>query len=265
VQPWCTQPLAQAVHLTRPMQNATYIALSSQAALQRQMDVVANNLANLSTPAFKGEEMLFSQYLTRVRGAGTIAFVEDAGTARDLRQGPIAKTGNPLDLAIQGPGYFSVETPLGTRYTRAGHFQLDAQNQIVTSEGNPVLADGGRPLALPPNINAITVGADGTISVSQAGTSSQASVGKLQLVTFPAPQLVTPAANGLYVTDQTPDPATTATTTVQQGMIEESNVQPVLELTRLMAVSRASGSVKDLLDEESQRQSNAIDKLGKVY
>jgi flagellar basal-body rod protein FlgF len=247
------------------MQNATYISLSSQTALQRQMDVVANNLANLSTPGYKAEEMLFAQHLTHTRGTGTMAFVEDAGTARDLRQGPISKTGNPLDFALQGPGYFSVETPLGTRYTRAGHFQLDAQHQLVTSEGYPVLAAGGQPLALPPNINAVTVGTDGTISASQAGSSSQGSVGKLQVVTFAAPQLVTPAANGLYVTDQTPDPATTATTTVQQGMIEESNVQPVVELTRLMAVSRSSGAVKNVSDEESQRQSNAYDKLSKVY
>jgi flagellar basal-body rod protein FlgF len=247
------------------MENATYIALSSQTALQRQMDVVANNLANLSTPAFKGEEMLFSQYLTPVRGAGAIAFVEDAGTTRDLRQGPIAKTGNPLDFALQGPGYFSVETPLGTRYTRAGHFRLDAQNQLVTSQGYPVLADGGRPLSLPANVNSVTVGADGTLSVGQGGSSSQTAAGKLQVVTFAAPQLVDPAANGLYVTDQNPDPATTATTTVQQGMIEDSNVNPIVELTRLMGVARASGTVKDLLDEESQRQSNAYDKLGKVY
>jgi flagellar basal-body rod protein FlgF len=247
------------------MQNATYIALSSQAALQRQMDVVANNLANLSTPAFKSEQMLFSQYLTRVRGGGTLAFVQDAGTARDLRQGPLAKTGNPLDLALQGPGYFAVDTPLGTRYARSGRFQLDGQNQIVTSEGYPVLADGGQPLALPPNLDDITVGTDGTISVHQGGSSTQSIVGKVQVVTFAAPQLLSPAANGLYVTDQPPDPATTATTSVHQGTIEESNVQPVVELTRLMAVSRASGSVKDLLDEESQRQSNTIDKLGKVY
>ncbi|HEV8025980.1 MAG TPA: flagellar basal-body rod protein FlgF [Stellaceae bacterium] len=247
------------------MQNATSISLSSQTALQRQMDVVANNLANLSTPGYKAEEMLFTQHLTHTRGTGTIAFVEDAGTARDLRQGPISKTGNPLDFALQGPGYFSVETPLGTRYTRAGHFQLDAQHQLVTSEGYPVLAAGGQPLALPSNINAVTVGTDGTVSASQAGSSSQSSVGKLQVVTFAAPQLVTPAANGLYVTDQTPDPATTATTTVQQGMIEESNVQPVVELTRLMAVSRNSGAIKNVSDEESQRQGNAYDKLSKVY
>jgi flagellar basal-body rod protein FlgF len=245
------------------MQNATYIALSSQTALQRQMDVVANNLANLSTPAFKGEEMLFSQHLTHVRGAGSLSFVEDVGTARDLRPGPISKTSNPLDLALQGPGYFAIETPLGTRFTRSGHFQLDAQGQVVTGEGYPLLADGGRPLALPPNLNGITIGPDGTVSVSQAGSSTQASVGKVQIVTFAVPQLVQPAANGLYVSEQAPDPA--PATTVQQGMIEESNVQPVLELTRLMAASRAFGSIKNLLDEESTRASNAIDKLGKVY
>src|SRR6185437_11408288 len=128
-------------HSTRAessMENATYVALSSQMALQRQMDVVANNLANASTPAFKGEEMLFSQYLVQPRGGSPLAFVEDSGTVRDLRQGPIAKTGNPLDLAIAGQGYFAVQTPLGARYTRNGHFQLDSQGQIVTSQGYPV-------------------------------------------------------------------------------------------------------------------------------
>ena len=246
---------------SRPMQNATYVALSSQVALQRQMDVVANNLANLSTPAFKGEEMLFSQYLVRPRGTPPLAFVQDVGTARDLRPGPLSKTGNPLDLALNGAGYFGVQTPLGTRYTRNGHFQLDAQGQIVTSQGYPVLSDGGQPIAVPPNAKDIAIGADGTISVSQDGTTSSSPVGKLQIVNFAQPQAVTPAANGLYLTDQAPDPA--PRTTVQQGMIEEANVQPVVELTRMMAIARVSGSVKDFLDEESTRQRNTIDKLAK--
>jgi len=243
------------------MQNPTYIALSSEMALQRQADVVANNLANLSTPAFKGEEMLFSQFLLQPPGSQPLAFVQDAGTARDLRQGPITNTGNPLDLAVQGPGYFTVQSPLGVRYTRNGHFQLDAQNQIVTNDGYPVLANSGLPIQVPSNAKDITIAHDGTISASQNGSTAQVSVGRLQLVDFAVPQAVVPAANGLYLTDQATQPATG---TVQQGTIEESNVQAVVELTRLMAVTRASGNIKNFLDEESQRHLNAIDKLGKV-
>jgi len=244
------------------MENATYVALSSQMAIQRQMDVVANNLANASTPAFKGEEMLFSQYLVRPSGQRSpIAFVQDAGTVRDLREGPITQTGNPLDLAISGHGYFAVQTPLGVRYTRNGHFQLDSQGQIVTSQGYPVLTNSGQPLVVPANTHGITVATDGTVSVGQDGSGQQAALGQLQLVDFPAPQAVTPAANGLWVTDQTPQPATA---TVQQGMLEQSNVQPVVELTRMLSVARESGTVKTFLDEEDQRRGNAIDKLSQV-
>jgi flagellar basal-body rod protein FlgF len=243
------------------MQNASYIALSSQMALQRQMDVVSNNMANLATPAFKGEAMIFSQYLVKPAGTGPLAFVQDIGTVRDLRQGPLTRTGNPLDLALEGKGYFAVQSPLGVRYSRSGHFQLDAQGQMVTDDGFPVLGDSGQPLIVPPNTRTITVAPDGTVSLSSDGTTASSLVGKLQVVDFAAPQAVAPGANGLWVTDQTPQPAAA---TVQQGMIEESNVQPVVELTRMLSVVRASQSVKNLLDEESQRQSNAIDKLSKV-
>jgi flagellar basal-body rod protein FlgF len=243
------------------MQNATYIALSGQMALQRQMDVIANNLANASTPAFKGEEMLFSQYLVRRQGSSPLAFVQDAGTVRDLRQGPITKTDNPLDFAIAGNGYFALQTPLGTRYTRNGHFQLDSQGQVVNDQGYPLLAVGGQPLVVPPNSHGITVASDGTVSVGEDGSSAQTVIGTVQVADFAAPQAVTPAANGLWVTDQQPQPATA---TLQQGMIEQSNVKPVIELTRMMAVARQVGMVKNFLDEEDQRRANAIDKLSSV-
>lgn len=238
------------------MQNASYIAFSSQTALQRQMDVIANNMANLSTPAFKGEQMLFQQYLVKPPGNTPLAFVEDNGTVRDMRQGPLSKTGNPLDAALQGDGFFAVQSPLGTRYTRNGHFQLDGQGQIVTSQGYPVLSEGGQPIAIPAGSKDISIGPDGTISTGRG------SLGKLQVATFAAPQAVTPAAYGLYLTDQPPLPATD--TKVQQGTIEDSNVNPVLELTRLLSVARNSGSVKDFIDQENTRQRNAIDKLSKV-
>ncbi len=244
------------------MQNASYIAVSGQMAISRQMDMIANNLANLSTPAFKGEEMLFAEHLVKVPGGTSLAFVEDAGTVRDLRQGSLSSTGNPLDFAIQGSGYFTVQTPLGQRYTRNGHLQLDNQGELVTSQGDLVLSAAGQPIVLPPNSLGITVAPDGTVSVSQAGTSQQPVLGQLQIVDFASPQAVTPAANGLWVTDQAPQPSTTAT--VQQGMVEQSNVQPVVELTRMLSVARATGSYKNFLDEEDQRRTGAFDKLGKA-
>ncbi len=244
------------------MENPTYIALSGQMAMMRQMEVVANNLANLSTPAFKGEQMLFSQYLAQTPGGTPLAYVEDAGTMRDLRQGALSKTGNPLDFAIEGSGYFTVQTPLGQRYTRNGHFQLDSQGELITSQGYQVLSDSGQPIVLPANARDVTVATDGTISVSQAGSTLQPVLGKLQVVDFASPQAVTPSANGLWVTDQTPQPSSTAT--VQQGMSEESNVQPVVELTRMLTVSRAATNFKNFLDQEDQRRGNAIDKLSKT-
>jgi flagellar basal-body rod protein FlgF len=238
------------------MQNGTDIALSGQMALMRQMDVIANNLANASTPAFKGEEMLFSQYMVAPPHSSPLAFVQDAGTVRNLSQGQLNKTDNPLDLAISGEGYFALQTPLGTRYTRNGHFQLDSQGEIVNDQGYPLLAVGGQPLVVPAGTHGLTIATDGTVSVGQQGV-----IGTVELVDFASPQMVTPAANGLWVTDQQPQPASA---TVQQGMLEESNVQPIVELTRLLSVSRQVGMVKNFLDEEDQRRSNAIDKLSSV-
>ncbi|HYM03740.1 MAG TPA: flagellar basal-body rod protein FlgF [Stellaceae bacterium] len=238
------------------MENASYIAMSGQTALQRRMEVVANNLANLSTPAYKGEQMVFSQYIVQPPGKLQLAFVQDVSTVRDMRDGPLTKTGNSLDLALQGEGFFQVQTPLGTRFTRNGHFQLDAQGQIVTSQGYPVLSDGGQPITVPSDANGIAVGPDGTVSVGKG------SIGKVQAVTFAQPQLATPAANGFFVTDQDPVPA--EGTKILQGSIEESNVNSVLELTRLLDASRAASSMKNFIDAEDTRQKNAIDRLSKI-
>ena len=198
------------------MENAIYIALSSQMALQRQTDVVANNLANLSTPAFKGEEMLFSQFLVRPEGNGLT---------------------NGRDFADLGTG-----TPDG--------FRCDIDGNLWCGWG------------MSEELNGVAIFApDGTISASQDGTKVSTKIGKLEVVDFANPQAVTPGANGLYVTDQTPQPAAA---TVQQGMLEESNVQPVVELTRLLGVSRAFAGINNFLALEGKRQLDAIDKLGKV-
>jgi flagellar basal-body rod protein FlgF len=238
------------------MQVAAYVALSSQMALQRQIDVVANNLANSSTPAFKANRMLFAEFLNSGSADRPVSFVQDRGTVRDTKQGPITRTGNPLDLALQGDGYLKVETPLGIRYTRNGRFQLDGTGQVVTSQGYPVLAEGDNPLTVPTDAQEITVTHDGTVSTSQGDA------GRIAVVRFENERDLAPAAGGLYVTEAVPVPA--PETTIQQGMIEESNVEPIVEMTRMMKISHNFGFAKDLGDGESDRMRSAIDRLGKV-
>jgi flagellar basal-body rod protein FlgF len=238
------------------MQNTTFVALSSQIALQRQMDVLANNIANLSTPAFKGEHMRFAEYLAQATPKDRISYVEDSGTARDTRQGPLTRTSNPLDVALQGDGYMEVQAPGGTRYTRNGHLQIDAQGTLVTSQGYPVMGQGGQPLALPPGSSEVTIGLDGTVATPEGP------VGRLAVQTFAQPQSMLVGAGGLYTTQETPQPA--ENTKVMQGMIEESNVQSVVEMTRLLNAARSVGTIKQLIDGESDRMRDAIDKLGRA-
>jgi flagellar basal-body rod protein FlgF len=238
------------------MHAASYIALSSQMALHRQMDVVANNLANSSTPAFKAERMLFSEFLKQGSANQPLSFVQDLGTSRDTKQGPITRTGNSLDVALQGDGYLKVETPLGTRYTRTGRFQLDGTGQVVTALGYPVLAEGDRPLTVPTDAKDITITKDGTV------TTEQGEAGRLAVVRFDDERDLVPASGGLFVTEATPVAA--PDTQVLQGMVEESNVVPILEMTRMMNISHSFGFAKDLGDAESDRTKSAIEQLGKV-
>ncbi len=237
------------------MDNASSVALSGQVARDRQMDVLANNIANLSTTSFKGEGVVFATLVSTASGTA-VRYVQDAGTVRDWSQGPLNRTGNSLDLALQGQGFFEVQTPQGIRYTRDGRMKLDATGQLVTLEGNPVLGDGASPIAVPANTTDITIGEDGTL------TTPTGSVGKLAVVNFDSLQGVAAETDGLYATEQAATPATDAK--VEQGMLEGSNVQPITEMTRLMQASRAVGQAKSFQDNESDRHKTAIDRLAKT-
>jgi flagellar basal-body rod protein FlgF len=237
------------------MNDASTVALSAQLAALHQTDVIANNLANLSTTGFKGEHLLFAQYLSQAGDGQPLAYVQELGTARDTSQGPITQTGNPLDVAIQGDGFFTVQTPLGPRYTRNGHFQLDADRQIVTSQGYPVLTDNGAPLAVPEGAGQITIGADGSVSTGRA------SVGTIGIASFANPQAILPTAGGLYTTDQAPQPATG--TKLVQGSFEGSNVEAIIEITRLLSAERNVDYTKTFINAQASQTSSALDRLGK--
>jgi flagellar basal-body rod protein FlgF len=241
------------------MDNALLVSLSSQLAAYRSMDVIANNLANASTPAFKRESVKFQEMIAQVTPSDTqtgpqdVSFVKDTGVTRDMTQGSMQITNAPYDVAINGKGYMVIQTPQGDRYTRNGHFTLDPNGQLVTSDGAPVMGDGG----------AITVTSDdGDIHIAADGTVSgkNGDIGKLRLVDFPNDRALVKEGNSLYSTTQTPTDTTDATFT--QGMLESSNVQPVLEIGHMIEVMRAYQATATLNSSQENMERDAIEKLG---
>jgi flagellar basal-body rod protein FlgF len=238
------------------METTAYIALSRQMALRRQMDLIANNIANMTSTGFKAEALMYEPVVRAAGHGQRLAFVQDVGVARDLSAGPITATGNPLDLAIQGPGYFAIDTDQGPRYGRGGQFRLSVAGELVTVAGDPVLDDGGAPLSLPVDAGPITVAADGTVSTAQ-GT-----IGRIGLVEFADEQRLHKVGGGLYRAEQPPVPAERSR--LVQGVLEGSNVQPILEMTEMMATVRAYQSVQRLLDTHHELQRRAIERVLEV-
>ena len=236
------------------MQSTSYVSLSQQSALSRAMDVLANDMANISTPAFKIEMPIDREYPVKLSRGQTVSYVEDMGVWRDTRQGDLNYTSNPLDTAIQGNGFYSVQTPAGTRYTRNGRFQIGTGNQLVSTQGYPILSDRGTPIKVPANSGQMVISADGTIVTAQG-----APVGKLGISKFAEREKLVSEENGLYVTDAQPTPDTDSQ--IKQGMIENSNAEPIVLLTKLMAVQRAYSDAQSMSDGEDTRIRNAIDKL----
>lgn len=240
------------------MQNTSYIALSRQAALWRQMEVVANNMANANTPAYRGEQMMFREFLVPTRSSeravgGKLSFVQDVGVLRDTREGPLTKTDNPLDFALHGDGYFQIETEAGMRYARNGHFRLDQTGMLVNSQGFAVMSDRDQPIIFAPNETQIEVSSDGTVSTENGR------VARIKVVKFENDQQLRKAGDGLYETTQ--EPEVVQTPYVAQGMMEESNVQPVVEMTRMTQILREYQGVQKMLEAEHDRQLKAIQAL----
>lgn len=243
------------------METTGYIALSRQATLRREMDVIANNLANMNTTGYKGQKMMFVQHLVRSKGGDgligpKLAYVRDVATVRDYSPGHLQQTNNPLDVAINGEGFFSVQTPQGVRYTRAGRFSLDATGQMTTADGYPVLSEGGQPFTFGPQDTDITISRDGTVATNNGP------LGRLSVVTFENQHKLKEVAGGLYDTDQEARPAERPDVT--QYMLEGSNVEPILEITRMIEVNRSYTSVKSLIDKEGERLKSMSTELSRA-
>lgn len=235
---------------TTAMETSIIVALSRQDTLRRHLDVVANNLANMNTTAFKAERMMFTEQLVRAgsaggRGGDAIAFVRDVATVRDPADGKLEQTGGDLDVALAGEGYLAVDTPAGERYTRNGHLRLDGTGQLVTDDGLPVLTPGGAPLLFGPQDTRISIARDGAVS------SETGDLGRLRVVRFAHPERMQAVAGGLMESDEQPEDV--AAPVLLQGMLESSNVQPIVEMERLIDLHRAYDQARALVDREDDR------------
>ncbi len=244
------------------MENAMLIGLSQQTALRRQMDVIANNLANMNTSGFKGEKLMFEEYVMPVArdnnwrpGSDKLSYVHDARLLRDFSEGPMRRTDNPLDVAINGSGWFVVQTENGERFTRNGHFKLDAQGQLVTSTGALVLNRDG-PIIFDPDETGITISQDGQISTSKGDK------GQLRIVEFENEHRMKKEGASLFSSPD--DPRQKENPRMVQGMIESSNVNPVMEMTRMIEVQRAYTRASSMLEKENELLRETINKLGRA-
>ena len=238
------------------MENTSIIALSRATTLQRQMELIANNVANMSTTGFKSEQPLFIEFVNKPVEDEKYSMVQDYSTLRDLAPGPITQTGNPLDIALEGNGYIALDTLHGTRYTRNGNLSLDSERQLVSAGGLPVLDDGGNPITIPQNAREIRITPQGDVY----GDAVQ--VGRINIVSFKNEQFMTQLGGGLYHTDEAP--AAAEDTIVRQGFLEGSNVHSISEMNNMIDVNRQYQNIQNLMKTEHDRLRNAYSKLAKL-
>lgn len=244
------------------MDSGYYSACTALVSRTQELDTIANNLANASTVGYRAEKNIFSSVLADA-GNATNSDLNQAinnygilsGTNLDLSQGALQKTGNELDVALQGGGYFVVQTAAGPMYTRDGNFQISGKGQLVTAAGDAVMGEKGVITMLP---GPVSISPDGTIS------SNGAIVGKLRVVQFPPTTQLTSAGNTYYSA-----PANTAKPAVgvdvRQGMLESSNVNPITDMVELVNAQRSAEMMQRALSMfNSEIDKTATQDLPKV-
>jgi flagellar basal-body rod protein FlgF len=252
------------------MENTLLIGLSRQVTLERQMDVVANNIANVNTTGFKADASLFQEYLMPIAREDNfvgndrrVSFVYDRGTFRDFSQGGSEPTQNPLDVAIDGSAFLVVQTPAGERYTRDGGLQINNQGQLVTKSGDPVMGASG-PIVFQPTDHDISIAADGNVTVLEGVNRIDSVRGKLRLVNFAQAQKLLKEGSNLYSAGEGGAPQPDTTSRVRQGFIEKSNVSSVTEMSHMIEVTRTYTQIATMLQAQSDLHKTAIEKLADV-
>jgi flagellar basal-body rod protein FlgF len=244
------------------MDNTLYVAVSRQMILRRELEVVANNVANADTAGFKVESVISQtdphQVTVKNMAPTKVLYALDTGLARDFGQGSLSQTGAPLDVAIQGDGFFQVNTQNGPRYTRDGRFTANQQGQLTDAKGHILADDGGQAITVDP--------AKGSVDISQDGVLSQAGVkiGKIGVYKFGSLSGLAKDGDGLYRNDSNQTAQADMTAKLSQGFVESSNVQPVIEITRMTEISREYERISRMMDQTADLDNHAIDRLGRV-
>jgi flagellar basal-body rod protein FlgF len=238
------------------MENATYATLARQSGLMSEMRIIANNIANASTTGFQTEGIMFSEYIADL-GPGQESLSMAAGRVRgtDSSQGTLTSTGGTFDVAIEGDGYFLVETPQGPRLTRAGNFTPNGDGDLVNMDGHRVLDAGGAPVFVPQGTGPIGIAPDGTISADGQP------IGQIGLVMPTDPIKMTRDGGVLFQAQGGYDAAPDAK--MVQGFLEDSNVNPILQISRMIEVQRAYELGQSFLDKEDERVRAVIRDLNK--
>lgn len=238
------------------MQDGLYVALSSQIALERRLNTIADNVANSSTTGFRATGIRFEDV---VSGAGdkAVSFTSTGNTFLSTQNGALRQTENPFDFAIQGDAWFAIDTPAGTVMTRDGRFTMLNTGELVSIEGYPVLDAGGAPIQLDPQNGPPTSGADGALS------QNDAPVGTIGLFEFDPGENFRRFGNSGIIPNAAPQAIVDRNDIgVAQGFIEESNVNPVLEMSNLIAVQRSFENISAAMRSTSQTLGDAIAALG---
>ena len=253
------------------MENTLLVGLSRQMSLERQLDVISNNVANVNTTGFKADKSLFEEFLKSgahednfVGRDRRVSFVQDRATWHDFSQGPTEQTGNPLDVAVDGDAFLAVQTQGGERYTRNGALQINAQGQLVTLQGNPVMGGSG-PIVFQPNDKDITIARDGTVTVREgANTKADSIRGKLRMVAFDQPQKLQREGSNLFSAPNGITAQAAPKASLRQGFIEKSNVSAVSEMSRMIEVMRTYTSIAALLQQQGDLRKTSIERLADV-
>jgi flagellar basal-body rod protein FlgF len=254
------------------MQNALLIGLSRQMALAHQLDIVANNIANIDSTGFKADSTSFSEYLMPGASDGEfstgkdrkLSFVQDNASWTDMSPGAMQRTGSPLDVALDGKGYFVVQTSQGPRYTRNGAFAINGTGQLVNGDGDQVMGASG-PITFQQTDHDVVISGNGIISVRDGPGAISAQRGQLQVVSFDQQQKLQKDGGSKFMapSDLTVGPAPPGTRVVQ-GSIEKSNVRPILEMTRMIEITRNYSDVASILQQVGDMRRNSLQQLSQI-
>ncbi|MCZ8544464.1 flagellar basal-body rod protein FlgF [Mesorhizobium qingshengii] len=238
------------------MRDSLYVALSSQIALERRLDTIADNVANASTIGFRATGVKFEDVVSG-SGPRSVSFASSGKTYLSGAHGALTETGNPFDFAVQGDAWFAIDTPVGTVMTRDGRFSMNENGELMSIEGHPVLDAGGAPIQLDPRNGPPKAGADGSLR------QNDQLVGSIGLYDFDPGENFVRYGNSGIVPARTPEPVTDRSDVgIAQGFLEESNVNPVLEITRLIMVQRAFENTAALMRQTDSSTDEAIKTLG---